>query len=203
MISYEPSLDPVMLRRIFLMATRELFSTDQNYGDLQDELGKWKWSEDEKIATLRVDLDHNFNAEGLKEYPVPTVWVGVDDFDFSKISVDNVSDLSADGSRTTYTSSCTTSVRISCVSKRGDEALAIATAAAFYFAGMRPMMMNRLGFSAMEVRKVSSPKKVKDAPDRYVSSDCIIALSFNFALITNVEGHRLKTFQVRSVPLTR
>lgn len=199
-MNFQPSLDPIVLRHVFVTAVRDLFSTAHNYGDLQDKLGNWHWDADDKKANLRIDLDHNFSAKGLKEFPVPTVWVGVENFDFAKIAIDNFSSVTPDMSRTVYTHACTTGVSIRCVSKKGDEALGLATVAALYFAGLRPLFMRRLGLNGMELKGISKPEGIKDAPDEYVMSICAITLNFNFSLETSIESHRIKMFTTTLTP---
>ena len=74
------SLDAVSLRRVFLNATRELFSNPANFAEYAEELSRFVWSED-KDATLGVELDYVYNPANLSARHA--IYVGIEDIKFS------------------------------------------------------------------------------------------------------------------------
>jgi hypothetical protein len=194
------SLDAVSLRRIFLLATRELFADPVNYGDLSGKLSNFKYSEDPKESTLLVDLDFEYNPKELQ--PRHAVYVGLDDVRFTPMVLDHKAEISEDRASITYVQSAETALQVRCVAPNADEPLYLATiATAFYFA-MRPVFMEELGLSRMDLIGLSKPTLIDKAPTRMFEVSFAAKLAFNFNIISTLEGHRLKSYKLATTALT-
>lgn len=195
-------LDPISLRRAFLITTRQIFGHPDNYGVLAPLLGKYVYDADETVSKLPVRLDYEFDPEKLGGSGTPTVWVGMGDLDLEQLVVNNAARSLEANAGYKNVQRAGAVMAIKCVSGNADEALGLATIAANYYAGLRQLLMDRLGLQNFQVRRIGRPQLVDKAPDRMISSDCTIAITFNFTLNATVEGHRLKTIQITTVPLT-
>ena len=194
------SLDAVSLRRVFLLATRELFTDPVNYGDLSDKLSNFKYSDNAKDSTLLVDLDFEYNPKELQ--PRHAVYVGLDDVRFNTVVLDHKAEISEDRAKTTYMQAAETALQIRCVAPNADEPLYLATVAtAFYFA-MRPVFMAELGLSRMDLVGLSKPTLIDKAPTRMFEVSFVAKLAFNFNVISTLEGHRLKAYRLTTTSLT-
>ena len=192
------SLDAVSLRRVFLLASRELFSDPYNYGDLRSKLDRFKYSDIAADSTLLVDLDFEYNVKELQ--PRHAVYVGLGDVEFSTIVLDHRAEISEDRASITYVQSATTSLRIRCVAPNADEPLYLATTAAAFFFAMRPQFIQELGLSRMDLGKVTSPQLIEKAPTRMFEVSMVANLAFNFNVVSVLEGHRLKAYRLSTIP---
>jgi len=195
------SLDAVSLRRVFLLATRELFSDPVNYGDLSEKLSRFKYSEDAKDSTLIVDLDFEYNPKELQ--PRHAVYAGLGDVTFDTLVLDHKAEISEDRAKITYVQSAKTALRIRCVAPNADEPLYLATVAAAFFFAMRPVFMDELGLSRMDLSGVTAPQLIDKAPTRMFEVSFAANLAFNFNVISTLEGHRLKAYRLTTTSLTQ
>jgi hypothetical protein len=196
----EESLDPVTLRRVFLLATRQLFSDPENYGSLRARLDRYVYSEDLKTSTLPVELDFEYNAVELQ--PRHAIYVGVGDIGFSSQVLDHRADISEDRAKVTYTQAASTALRLRCVAPVADEPLYLATVASAYYMAMSRVFMVNLGLSRFDLATLSAPQLVDKAPTRMFEVQFAAKLDFHFNIVSTLEGQRLKTFQLTTLPLT-
>lgn len=190
----DESLDPVVLRRIFLLATQTLFSNPENYGESAEDLSRYLFSEDESKRTLAVELDYVYNPALLSARHA--VYVGCSDMDFNAHVLNNNAGINDDRSATVSNQQATTTVGIRFVTPLPDESLRLATVALGYYAGMRVKFMEELGLLRFDLVKISSPSLVEKAPTALYEVTLAIRLAFNFEITSFVEGHRIKTFSV-------
>lgn len=194
------SLDAVSLRRVFLLATRELFSDPVNYGDLSEKLSRFKYSDDLSESSLLVDLDFEYNPKELQ--PRQAVYVGLGDVSFDSAVVDHMAAISEDRSQVTYVQSAKTALQVRCVAPNADEPLYLATVATAFFFAMRPVFMDELGLSRMDLAGLSKPTLIDKAPSRMFEVSFVANLAFNFNVISTLEGHRLKAYKFKTTALT-
>lgn len=188
------SLDPIVLRRVFLLAARSLFSDAKNYGEYAEELSRFVYSEDKVKSTLDVELDYLYNPEKLS--PRHAVYVGITDFDFKSEYLNHHMTTSEDGASVVLGQPTTTGVVIRCVTPMPDEALRLSTVSMSFLLGMRRMFMEQLELSRFDLQKVTAPALIDKAPTALYVSTAAAALAFNFEVTSYVEGHRIKTFDL-------
>ena len=195
------SLDAVSLRRVFLLATRELFSDPVNYGDLSEKLSRFKYSDTLSESSLLVDLDFEYNPKELQ--PRQAIYVGLGDVAFDSTVVDHMAAINEDRSQVTYVQSAKTALQVRCVAPNADEPLYLATVAAAFFFAMRPAFMDELGLSRMDLAGLSKPTLIDKAPSRMFEVSFVANLAFNFNIISTLEGHRLKAYKFKTTALTQ
>jgi hypothetical protein len=194
------SLDPVTLRRVFLLATRQLFSDPECYGDLRDKLSRFIYSDDQKLCTLPVELDFEYNPTTLQ--PRHAVYVGFADTSFTPLVIDHKADISEDRARITYVQGASTALRLRCVAPVADEPLYLATVATAYYMAMSRVFMLNLGLSRFDLQTIAGPQLVDRAPTRMFEASFTAKLDFHFNIVSVLEGHRLKAYQAVTLPLT-
>lgn len=192
------SLDSVSLRRVFLLATRELFSHPENFAELSEELSRYKYSTDEKTSSLAVELDYVYNPKNLSARHA--VYVGIGDLDFSVEYLDHRAGVNDDRSQHVFVQPAKTSLMIRCVTPLPDESLRLATIALGYFFGMRPLFMQQLSLTRFDLGKLSAPSLVEKAPTALYESVMVATIAFNFEITSTIEGHRIKTFSLATAP---
>jgi hypothetical protein len=188
------SLDPVILRRIFLLATQTLFSNPENYGESAEDLSRYKFSEDEAERTLSVELDYVYNPANLSARHA--VYVGCGNMDFAAHVLNNNAGINDDRSATVSNQQASTTVGIRFVTPLPDESLRLATIAMGYYAGMRIKFMEELQLLRFDLVQISAPSLVEKAPVALYEVTLAIRLAFSFEVTSFVEGHRIKTFSV-------
>lgn len=196
----QESLDPVALRRVFLLATRQLYSDPLNYGDLSEKLSRFVWRPELTDTTLPVELDFEYNPVELQ--PRHAVYVGIGDCGFSTVVLDHRADISDDRAKVTYMQAATTTFRLRYVSPTPDEALYLATVGAAYYMAMSRVFVRNLGLSRFDLQALSAPQLIDKAPTRLFEVSLVSNLAFNFNIVSTLEGQRLKTFQLSTLPLT-
>jgi hypothetical protein len=189
------SLDAVSLRRVFLNATRELFSNPDNFAEYAEELSRFVWTSG-KDSTLGVELDYVYNPANLSARHA--IYVGVEDIKFSTDFINHSAAFNEDRSQTVFTQGAGTALVIRCVAPLPDEALRLATIACGYFFGMRPLFMTELGLKRFDLLTLGKPAKIEKAPTVLFESTLAINLAFNFEITSVIEGHRIKTFTLRT-----
>ena len=80
LLDEEGFLDPVRLRRIFLMLARYHFSSSGNYID--PELSDIVYDDDSQKSTLDIDLDFTYDSEEIGRKP--SIYIGTAPFQFQK-----------------------------------------------------------------------------------------------------------------------
>jgi hypothetical protein len=198
----KPQLDPVSLRRIFLLLTRNHFaSPEDNFGGVPTAFKKFKYSDDPKEKTVHVDLDYLYKENDTERRPA--VFVGVGDFDFETVVLDHYADKSEDNATTEYVNMASTQIVLSHVALSPDEASMLGTISASFYLGIRPAIKNALGTSEFDVKKLTKAKPIKgpDAADTQFRSDLIISLRWDNTWETHTESHRVKKISFNIEPV--
>lgn len=196
----EESLDPVVLRNVFLQATRRLYAEPENYGSLRERLKNFRYHAEVAQSTLPVELDFEYNPVTLQ--PRHSVYVGVGAVGFSTTVLDHRADVSDDRAKITYTQSAATVLRLRFVAPAPDEALYLAVVASAYFMAMSRLFVQRLGLSRFDLNELGEPRLLEKAPTRLFEVPFTANLAFNFNVVSTLEGQRLKTYQLNTLPLT-
>lgn len=196
----EESLDAISLRRVFLLATRQLFSAPENYGSLRDRLNRFVYSDDMAASTLPVELDFEYNPAELQ--PRHAVYVGIGEINFTPNVLDHRADISDDRAKITYTQSAATGLRLRFVSPYADEALYLATVASAYFMAMSREFLENLDLQRFDIANLSAPTLLDKAPTRMFEVSFSAAIKFNYNIVSSVEGHRVKSYHMTTLPLT-
>lgn len=188
----DKSLDQVTLRKVFLLATRALYSSSDNYGDLADTLKNFIYSEDLEKQTLPVDLDFNYNPTVLTARRA--IYVGLEDIEFTPRFINSESRGSEDNASVVFTQSATTALVVRAVSPEADEALYLTTLAGAYYTGMRPMIMKQLQLARFDLAGISKPTLIDEAPTRLFQTTMRANVSFYYSIESTLEGVPLKNF---------
>ena len=189
----KPQLDPVSLRRIFLLLTRNHFADpENNYGGVPKAFKSFKYSDNDKERTLHIDLDYDYDEAQTEKRPI--IFVGIKDFIFSKEVIDNFKDISDDNSKKDYVNLMATQVILRHVAMTPDEALMLGTLSTSFFLGIRSELLNKLSLAKFEIKSLSPPINIKgeDSADTQFKTDLLIDLVYHNSWETNSQSHRIK-----------
>lgn len=186
-------LDPVSMRRIFLLLTRNHFSDPSFFGNVPDEFKKFKYSDNN--SRIRIELDYTFNPE---ESDQPTsIFVGVSDISTKKQVVDSFETNNEDNSGKQNVDTDQGAIVISHTSKSPDTALKLGVISKAFYQGIGPLIKDKLGFRGYTVSKLSAPtQKIDGATRDFYRVDLIINVVFSSNWTTLIESHRLKRVAV-------
>lgn len=188
-------VDPVTLRRIFLLLTRNHYAQPSYFGDVPESFKKFKYTDDVKTTSVRVELDYNFDWESAQ---VPNaIFIGVGDVTTTKQVMDSFEQPNTDRSGRDNVDTDRVSVVISHLSKSADSALKMGVISKGFYQGMRQILKNKLGLRGYSVAALTKPKPVKKGDElEYYQVDLVINLVINSAWQTSIESHRLKKINV-------
>ena len=197
LLDEEGFLDPVRLRRIFLMLARYHFSSSGNYID--PELSDIVYDDDNQKSTLDIDLDFTYDSEEIGRKP--SIYIGTAPFQFQKQVVDNFSEVSEDRSIVASTTQCSSALSIRHITTAADLSLSLATQSLNFFGTLRPYILAELpGILAYEVSQLAPPAMVEDTKIRVFQSNVEIKLAFNTMWLSYIESLRIKNIMFRGHP---
>jgi hypothetical protein len=188
------AINPITIRKIFLLLTRVHYSDADNYGAYKPQLSNFVWSKDPAIVKLYIDFDYNYDP--LKMDRRPAIYVGTSDIDFKQVVVDNSKNMSEDRSAEEYVKEASTNIIIRHIGKTPDESWALGDLSLQYYLGIRKMLQERLKVSKLEVIKLMASKpfeRTTQQADQQFIVDLLVNLQYNAAWLTMREGHRIKT----------
>lgn len=188
------ALTPVTIRGIFLMLTRLHWSDPNYYGASKAKLGTLIWSKDQKVRTLLVDYDYNYDP--ARSDLRPAIYTGTADYDFRRVVSDNRHSQTDDRAAESYGMISSTNIIIRHIGATPDESLAMADLTGQFFLGMRKLIQEALKVHGFEVIKIAASKPFERAPasaDQQFMVDLIMNLQYNAVWLIWREGHRLKT----------
>jgi hypothetical protein len=188
-----PQLDPVSLRRIFLLLVRNHYADpENNFGGVPDCFKQFKYSDNDKERQVNIELDYVFNNYAMQESR-PGIYVGFSDFQFQKQVINNYIDVSDDMATETFFSLATTQLQVQHLSAEADEALQMATITTSFFRGLRKVLMANLkGLKKFEVETLSKVALLDDEADKHFQANMTARLVYHDDWETSIESHRIK-----------
>jgi hypothetical protein len=192
-------IDPVSLRRIFLILTRNHFADPNYFGEVPPSFKKFVYSDNNNKRTVKVDLDYSFNPEKTEQETA--IYVGVGDVESTDQVMNNfvksTEDLS--GRENVQTDKCVVTIRH--VSPSADEALIMGVISKGFFQGMRQHIKARLCLRGYSVLKLGKPVPVnEDSADSLYQCDLTIGVTMDSNWVTSSESHRVKRIDTNIVP---
>ena len=189
--------DPVLLRRIFLLFARDLFSDSANYAD-HSPLYELLYTDSKQTRTLDVDLDFIYDTEEISKKPA--VYVGTGPLQFQKQVIDNSAGRPQDGHAVT-TLEAKTSIIIKHVSNEADVSLMLGSISTNYFAAIRPIIFQQLPEVLMyEIASLSPPTLIEGSKIRAFQTNLTINLAFDAMWTIIQESHLIKSVSVDVKP---
>jgi hypothetical protein len=183
-------VDPVLLRRIFVLFARDLFSDPDNYAEYTS-LRDLVYTDVKSSRTLDVDLDFIYDPEEISKKP--SVYVGTDDYAFKKQVIDNYNETPSD-SVTSVTAETSTRVIIKHISTEVDVSLMLATLSTNYFTAIRPIMFKHIPhILSYETQMLSKPNLIEGSKIKAFQTNVTIGLAFNAAWTIIEESHLIKS----------
>jgi len=185
-------INPVQLRRIFLLITRECFSSEDMY-DMDEELRDPAvvYDESPKKRKVDVELDYLYDAEKVDE--VPTVYVGIGDIKFQRKVVGDMHSVSKDNSTKYYANQSDTNLHLRHVSTSPDMSLLLANHTAGFYLAMKNLLLSNIpGMGDFRLDSISSVKLVQAEKARVFRTDVIFGMTTMFSWTTDREDHTLK-----------
>lgn len=188
-------VDPLTLRRIFLLLTRNHFAQPNFFGNVPEPFRRLTYDDDPKKAAVRIELDYNFDWETAQA--ANAIFIGVGDVTSNKQVMDSFEAGNEDLSGRKNVDTDRTRVTISHLSKDADSALAMGIVSKGFFQGMRQLIKQQLGLRGYQVVGLSEPKEIKKGDEiDYYRVDLVIDLVINSAWTTILESHRIKKINV-------
>lgn len=191
-------VDPLTLRRIFLLLTRNHFAQPSYFGNVPPSFKDLFYDDDLKKTKVRIELDYNYDWETSH---VPNgIFVGVGDVVTTKNVLDSYAQATEERSGREYVDSDKVRVTISHVSKSPDASLQMGIISKGFYQGMRQLIKQRLGLRGYQVVGLSEPKPIKKGDEiKYYRTDLVIELLINSAWVTLLESHRIKKININLV----
>ena len=185
-------LNPVQLRRIFLLLFRELYSTIDNYSDEEDlKDPPIIYSDKLSKKTLDIDLDFIYDPDEIAQRP--GIFIGLGPIQFQKKAIGDIHSHSEDNSKLHYSNFAVTSLHIRHVTTSPDFSYLLANQSVSMVLVLKEMLMNNMpGLAHIELQQIS-PLQLSDGdPTREFKVDAVFQLHFVFSWASTLEGHRLK-----------
>lgn len=191
-------VDPLSLRRIFLLLTRNHFAQPNYFGRVPEPFRELQYDDDPKKSRVRIELDYNFDWETAQ---TPNgIFIGVGTVQSTKGVLDSFERSNDDRSGRENVDTDKVRVTLSHVSKSADAALQMGVISKGFFQGMRQLIRQRLGLRGYQVTALSEPKEIKKGDELdYYRVDLAIDLIINSAWETVIESHRIKKVNVNLV----
>tara|TARA_B100002019_G_C21268925_1_gene601020 strand:+ start:2865 stop:3518 length:654 start_codon:yes stop_codon:yes gene_type:complete len=194
LLENQPVIDPVVLRRVFLVLVRQHFSNPRNFNtsDIKDMV----YTNDEQ-SPLDIKLDYTYDSEDIGKKPV--IYVGTGNFTFKNQVIDDYSGQNADGSILGNTAQCTTTIEIRHISMSADLCLALATQTLHLLGAAKYLITKELpdvldyAVSTLTPPALIDPEKIK-----IFQSNLTLNIAFNMTWTTVIESLRIKNIVFRN-----
>lgn len=192
-------LDPVQLRRIFLLLTRDVYATERNFSSEELKVDPVKWSEEKRDRTLDVQL--NFTYENNVVNPKPAVYVGLGNTDFNRQAINDFSDRSTDNATTYYTKGSKVPLIFEHVSTSGDFSYLLANHTARSFSGLIPFCKRNIPpLTDMQLVQISAIQMRDKTDEKEFVTKVTFMLDAAFSWNVTLESHRLKNLGFDMAP---
>jgi hypothetical protein len=191
MLGYQ-NMDPVHLRRIFVLLLREIYSVPENLENPELKNPAIIYSEKETERTLDIDLDFLYDPERVAARP--GIYVGLGPINFEKKVIGDDAGLSEDNSTRYYECMSNVALNIRHISTAPDFSYLLATQTLMALLSARNLLFSNLsGLAAMEPKQVAQIQLSDPEPEKEFRVDVVFNISFMFSWTTKLEGHRLKS----------
>lgn len=191
-------IDPVVLRRVFLLLTRNHYAQPSYFGRVPDSYRAFMYSDDSSESSLKIELDYAFDPRATEQ---PTgIYIGVGDVKTQKQVIDSYAGAPADLSGHQHVDTDTAAVSLTHVSLSPDEALQMGVISKGYFQGMRDLIKGKLGLRGYQVVALTAPRMIEaDSKNTGYRVDLVLQLTFSSNWQTQIESHRIKkvSFEVK------
>ncbi len=191
------TFNPLVVRQIFLMMTRAHYIDPEHFGPRKDKMLQFVWSK-EKESKLLIDYDFNYKEDSQEKRPA--IFVGTDDYAFSRKVSDNHKSANDDRSGMQSIKRASTNVIIRHVADSPEDALILGDMTGQFFRGIQPFLMEswqKSGAVSIEVQRLATSKpfqKRSEQANQKFMADLVINLIFDDLWWHFTESHRLKTF---------
>lgn len=189
------SLDPVSLRRIFFILTKNLYSDTSHYGESNADFKKYLISNDPALNTLHIDYDYNDdpNKENATTN-LPEIYVGIGDLKYSKKVLDKFYGRSEDNATTYFHDQVASQILIKHESTNPDDCLSLGHISTSFYNGIRKKLMGCMRLLLFEVDTLSTVRLISEEnePNRRYRVDLSINIVFNSTQDVSEESHRIK-----------
>lgn len=185
-------LDPVSLRRIFLLLTRNHYSDPAYFGNLPPSFKSFRYNDNPRDSKLRIELDYAFDPKNQEQ---PTgIYVGIGDVQSSSRVMDDFNSNNEDLSGATRHQLDQTQILISHVSASPDEALTMGVVSKAFYQGIGPLLRQRFrNIAGYRVISLSKPNRIEEKGNNtYYKVDLSIGLAIPSEWETTVESLRVK-----------
>lgn len=183
--------DPLTLRRIFLLLTRNHYAQPHYFGDVPASFSRFKYSDDPAERTVKVELDYAFNPETADIETA--IYVGVGDVTSAAKVLNDFAAPTPDRSGRDYTNIDQCDVSLSHVAPSADESLTLGIISKGFFQGMQRAIVSKTGVQDCRVVALSGVKNIKpDQSDPLFLTQLVIRLLIPSTWTTSIESHRIK-----------
>lgn len=184
--------DTITLRRAFLLLTRVLWLTADNFGRYREQLSTYLYSSDESKRKLLVDLAHNADPS-LTQIAIPAIYVGVGAFQYTQAVIGDLSSLSDDTSRQVFTTRGENLVQWMHYGQHADQTAAMAEVTQGVVGGFGPLLVKYLGLDNYRVVSMSPPIPRKNSDGTtYFQVNVAANFKFNNSIVVATESLRIK-----------
>lgn len=193
------ALNPLTIRKMFLLLLRAHYSDAENFGALKERMAQFVWSKDETAGQLYIEYDYRFDAS--KKDRRPAIFCGTSDFNYLATAVNNTKETLDDRSGEQSGKFISTTVIVRHVGKNAEDSLALAELTAAYFMGIRTMLQERVKVSKFDVVKLVTSRpfeRTSEQQDEQFYADLIAEFSYVYIWNTIRESHRIKTIGFKS-----
>ena len=186
------SLDPISLRRIFLLLTRNLYADPENhFGYSNPEFKKFKYSDniDERAVAIDISFDDDPRAEAGPELEID---IHFGPFKVEPILLDKYVSTTDTNKDRQYNDRITTQMIIQHRAFRPDDALGMGYITANFYTGIRKLLQERLFLLNFQVDQISDVKRENEEANAIYKVDTISTLVFNMDQDVSEESHKLR-----------
>lgn len=186
--------DPFTLRRIFLLLTRNHFSSVDNFGNVPEIYKKFYYT-DSDDSPLNIDLDYIYNLDEGEKFP--SIYVGLEDFTFTGNKVvDDLHSINKERSGERSWNVINTALKIQHMSANPDDVLILSTLSTAFYRGITKFLKETLKFTTFSVVQQTKPQLIKDSSKPIFNSTLMAAITYNEYWATNTESHRVKNINI-------
>ena len=193
------NVDMVNLRRVFLLALRDVYYTERNFDSNELKRDPVRWRKDVTERTIDIELDHLSDPNNVA--PRPAIYIGFTNVNFNRMVIGDHEGFSEDNSTEYLECMAATEFVLRHVSNAPDFSYMLGNHSLAMFLLLRKHFLSEIpSLSDVRPLQISGIKLVQKDDRREYQVDVRLALTLNHGWAQHQEGHRLKEVGLTTEP---
>lgn len=193
------NVDMVNLRRIFLLALRDIYYTERNFDSNELRRDPVRWRDDVTERTIDIELDHLSDPNNVA--PRPAIYLGFTDVNFQRMVIGDHEGWSEDNSTEYLECLGKTMLMLRHITTAPDFSYMLGNHTLAMFLALRKHFINEIpALSDIRPAQISGIKLISQEDRREYQVDLSLEVTLNHGWVQHLEGHRLKELTLTTEP---